>query len=471
MKRDPHAAPAPHPAATIVLIAGLAVTAIAARGSTAAETAHNYALGVAIGIVGSLAIDYRHNLSNLVRADLMAIGSLYFLTFFEFLLPQPEINRLVTPEEIGTACDSCLFGFAGLAIGRHLVLPTPRSLQQTLLRPISERTLLILYTGCLIGGYFYMLLAVNFDIPSMLHYFITPRFSQPWTRGRFGDWRALLGEVGMVLYLVPPIAGIILARRKDYTTGARIYIAVTFLFTLFYGFTSGTRNLFATYLATFIVAYAFVYRSARKLELFLVCATVGALMLTATVVMLEFRTIGFESYWNGYREFQEKKENTTFFVDYNLYVIAKLATVFPERYAYLGWEIPYLSVIRPIPRAVWPGKPEGLSTSIEDALGVEGLTLASSFVGEAYISGGLFGVLLTGFIFGIIAGWWNQLGRSDNSPFGYLVFSSAFFAAVISMRSMFVFTTAILPTIAALLFGNWLISRFPNKESDKLTII
>ena len=146
-------------------------------------------------------------------------------------------------------------------------------------------------------------------------------------------------------------------------------------------------------------------------------------------------------------------------VDYNLYVIAKLGDVFPEQHDFLGWEIPYLAIIRPIPRAIWPGKPEGLSFSIEDAVGVKGLTLASSFVGEAYISGGLFGVLLTGLVFGSIAGWWNRLGRPDNSAFGHLIFSSAFFAAVISMRSMFVFTTAILPTIAALMFGNWLIGR------------
>jgi oligosaccharide repeat unit polymerase len=445
--------------ATGVLLAGLVVTSAVGKGTTPVELAHDYAVGVGLSILASLVIDYRRNLRNLVRADLMAIGSLYFLTLFEFLFPQPEFNDLVTVEEVLPALTACLLGFAGLAIGRHLAPAAPRSLQETLRRPISPQTLIILYTVCFIGGYFHMLLAVDFNVFEMIHYFMTPRFTQPWGRGKYGDWKALIGELGMVLYLIPPIAGIVLAKRKDFSTGQKVYVAAAFLFTLFYGFTSGTRNIFATYLATFLVANAFVTNPDKKKELVGVSALTGVLMLAATVVMLEFRTIGFENYCSGYREIQEKKEKTTFFVDYNLYVIAKLGDVFPEQHDFLGWEIPYLAIIRPIPRAIWPGKPEGLSFSIEDAVGVKGLTLASSFVGEAYISGGLFGVLLTGLVFGSIAGWWNRLGRPDNSAFGHLIFSSAFFAAVISMRSMFVFTTAILPTIAALMFGNWLIGR------------
>ena len=138
-------------------------------------------------------------------------------------------------------------------------------------------------------------------------------------------------------------------------------------------------------------------------------------------------------------------------------MIAKLIQVFPEQHDYLGFEIPYLSLIRPIPRALWSGKPEGLSISIEAAVGVENLTLASTFIGEAYMSGGFIGVLSTAIVFGMLNGWWNRLGRADNSAFGYLIFASGFFAAVISMRSMFVFTTAMLPTMSALLLGNWLL--------------
>jgi len=453
------ATPAPQPRATLALLGGIALAPLLATGQTPAELAHAYAVGVGLGIVGSLWLDYRRNLRNLVRADLMAIAALYFLTLFEFLFPQVEFNDLVSLEETMPALNACLLGFAGLAIGRHLTPRPSLDLQRTLRGDLKPGAFLTIYTICLVGGCFHMLMAVDFNFMEMIHYFMTPRFTQPWGRGKFGDWKALVGELGMVLYLVPPVAGIIFATRGSYSMSQKIYVTVTFGFTLFYGFTSGTRNIFITYLATFLVAYAFATDPRRKRELIAVGATVAALTLYATVTMLEFRNAGFESWLAGYREEKAEKNEANFFVDYNLYVVAKLVAVFPEKHDYLGLQIPYLAVIRPIPRALWSGKPEGMTLSIEEAVGVEGLTLASSFVGEAYMSGGLLGVLITGLFFGGINGWWNRFGRLDNSAFGHLVFASGFFAAVISMRSMFVFTTAILPTIAALVLGNWLTTK------------
>lgn len=452
-------APAPSLQATAAMLGGLATTTFLAHGATAEELAHNYALGVGVSLLLGVALDYRRNLRNLVRADLMAIGSLFFLTLFEFLLPQPKFNDLVSLEEVRPALFACIVGFAGLVIGRHLKPPPPRSLHHLLQRQVPASTLVLFFTVCLVGGYLNMLLAVDFSFSDLIEYFMAPRFAQPWGRGKFGDWKALLGELGMVLYLIPPISGIVLAKRAEFSPWQKAYVAIGFLFTLFYGFTTGTRNIFATYLATFLVAFTFTLERARKKELLSAGAAVGVAMLIATMVMLQFRTIGFRNYLNGYEEIRQSKTDQSFYVDYNLYVIAKLITIFPEKHEFLGGEIPYLAIIRPIPRAAWPEKPEGLSLSIEEAVGVEGLTLAASFIGEAYMSGGLLGVLLTGLAFGAINGAWNRLGRADNSPFGHLIFASGFFAAVISMRSMFVFTTAMLPTLAALLLGNWLLDR------------
>jgi hypothetical protein len=290
-------------------------------------------------------------------------------------------------------------------------------------------------------------------------YFMAPRFAQPWGRGRFGDIKALLYEIGMVLYLIPPLAGVILARRRQYRAFQLIFAAAALGFTLFYGFTSGTRNIFATYLATFLVAYAFTAGLSRKRELLLVGGSGVALLYAATHVMLDFRNIGFARYLQGEKQAFTFEGQEMFFVDYNLYVIAELIQRFPRELPFLGWEIPYLALVRPIPRAFWPGKPEGMSIGIEDALGAEGLTLASTFIGEAYMSGGLFAVALTGWFFGALMSWWNKLAMPESSPFGHLIFASGFFAAVISMRSMLVFTTAILPTIAALVVGHWLVNQ------------
>ncbi len=450
----------PQPAgnATLLLLVGMLLTSLFSGGSTANELANSYAVGVALSLALSFAVDYRGNIRNLVRTDIMALSSLYFLTLSEFLIPQPQVEDMVTAAELAPALTACLVGIGAVAVGRHFSpTPSPQLLRLTHLEP-PRHIIIVLFTVCFVLGFINMLMAVDFDVKLMIDYFMAPRFAQPWGRGRFGDWRALLYEFGMVLYLVPPIAGVVLASRRRYSGLQVGYVACGFLFTLFYGFTSGTRNIFATYLATFLVAFAFAAGRERRKEVMAVISVASAAMIYATTTMLEFRGIGFYAYTQGVQEFEGIDNDRTFFVDNNLVVVARLMEIFPRQHDYLGFEIPYLALIRPIPRALWSGKPEGMSLSIEDAVGGdENYTLAASFVGEAYMSGGYIGILLFGLFFGIVMCWWNKLGREDNSPFGYLLYASGFFAAVISMRSLFVFTTAILPTVAAIVFGNWAI--------------
>ena len=64
------------------------------------EGKHEKGANVGLSILASTALDYRGNFRNLVRADLMAIGSLYFLTLFEFLTVQTAFDDLLTLAEV-----------------------------------------------------------------------------------------------------------------------------------------------------------------------------------------------------------------------------------------------------------------------------------------------------------------------------------------------------------------------------------
>ena len=46
---------------------------------------------------------------------------LYGLTFLEFLFPQPGVDALVSSAAASNGTNAVLLGFAGLAVGRHLV--------------------------------------------------------------------------------------------------------------------------------------------------------------------------------------------------------------------------------------------------------------------------------------------------------------------------------------------------------------
>jgi hypothetical protein len=209
---------------------------------------------------------------------------------------------------------------------------------------------------------------------------------------------------------------------------------------------------------TLLIGYAFALPRTRQKEILVLGGVCATMMVIATPVMLAFRSVGIKNWLRG--DFTPPPvEEKTVFVDYNLYAVCKIMEQFPARHDYLGLEIPYTALIRPIPRAIWSGKPEGLSYTIEEAMGVEGLTISATFVGEAYMAGGFFAVFVTGIFFGALTGWWSYLASSKNSELGILIYASGFFAAVISMRSLFVLTSAMLPTIAAIVLGTLVVKQ------------
>lgn len=449
---DSEAPVAAHPKGTLFALVILFVTAVTLNGLRPSDLARFAAIFTAIGLGVSIAFDLRRGINNLQRADLFAILAYYFLTLFEFLFPQPNFDKMLSRESTIDGVIICLIGFAGLLIGRHLFIPKKQPFRATLTHEVPRGWLIIIFWLSFFIGYGYMLVAVKFDFIELITWFMAPRFSQPWSRERLGNWSSLLYELTMVVQLLPPLAGIILARRQRYPVVHLLLIVAALLFTLFYGFSSGTRNIFATFLLTFLMGYSLALPKNRSKELATLAIVAALLMCFATYFMLRFRDVGLKDYLDGKWEPPRTEEGVkkTLYVDYNLFSICKLVEFFPRTHDYLGFEIPFQALIRPIPRALWPNKPTGLSMSIEDALNVEGLTLSASFAGEAYMSGGWITVFVIALALGGFMGWWGALSSPRNSEIGHLVYASGFFAAVISMRSLFVFTTALLPSISAI---------------------
>jgi len=461
--------PQPELNGTFAGLVGLVITSVLAKGDLPSSLARAASIGALLSLCASMLLDIRHRgIRNLVRTDVMAILSFYFLTFFEFLFPQPNFDEMVT---LATAHDAILcvnLGFAGLLIGRHLVHPKKQPFAYTLTYEIPPKWNVVIFWSCFFIGYLHMLIAVNFNVIDMVGFFLEQRFSQPWARGRLGDWKALIGELGLFIYLIPPLGGIMFARRQRYGSFTLFLVCLAVLFTFFYGFSSGTRNIFASYLVTFLIAYSFAMPFARKKELVLLCAGSALVTIFAAYFMLQFRNAGLRAYLTG-EYVPPQSDQRTMFVDYNLFTIAGIIEAFPAKHAFLGWETPYMALIRPIPRAIWPGKPEGLSVTMEEVFNAQGLTLGASFVGESYMSGGYPVVAVIALCFGMLTGWWNFLASSKNSELGILIYASGFFATVISMRSLFVFTTALLPTVAALIIGTYAVRIFTSRARQLIS--
>jgi oligosaccharide repeat unit polymerase len=246
---------------------------------------------------------------------------------------------------------------------------------------------------------------------------------------------------------------LILARASEFSFQQKFAVTVFTLLTFFYGFAGGTRSIFAVYAITFFGAYVL---NKRDLKIWRVCLqglVVVALLLIASAFMLDFRKFGLIDLENV------ESTHDTLIIDQNMVVISELTDQFPNAYDYLGLEIPFNALVHPIPRVIWPGKPEGLSVTIESIAGTDQATVATTFVGESYMSAGLLGVILGGILFGAAAEMWNRVGRNSMSEFSQLLYASGFFCAVVSMRSLLWISVTVLPTVALWLYGKLFLSR------------
>lgn len=451
-------------AGTIALILGLGVAAWVPSGNEASAVARQASWIVLISLVANIVFDWRISLRNLVRVDLVAMGALYFLTLFEFLFAQEDFNLQASIPETKAGVNLVLLGLLGMALGRHLLPPGRAALgfaQRVRLNPhLVFWGFIVLF---IINNWF-MMKAVSFNIFEWVDQLIAPRFSQSWQRSRFGGGMAdalnsLFSYIGMA---VPPVAGLILAKRRHFNAVQLVVVVVLFLFTIFVVISSGTRNLLASTLGSFLFFYVIAQPRINWIRLGIVAAVSVLFFVAMSDHMLRFREMGMRQYVEneayktvGIMGFFATRsdevhidegflEGKGFYVDYNLLNIIGLQRVFPEAYDYLGFNLPWVAITKFIPRAIWPGKPEGLKVGIEEALGAEGLTISCTFVGEGYMTAGPFGVLLFGLAFGVAAAWFNRLGGSNCSLISQLIFAVGLGVLVLSMRSVMFTTTMLL---------------------------
>ncbi|MBE9179527.1 hypothetical protein IQ268_13235 [Oculatella sp. LEGE 06141] len=442
-------------AGTACLLAGLFLAySLYQSETTPATMARAAAIPVGVSFLVSVFFDSRKGLWNLFRTDLLCLIGIYGLTLAEFLFPQEEFDAMTTVAQTANSLNMTLLGTAGLAIGRHLVAPKPMQSRWLQLQEISNKALFNVYVVSALLGFLYMLMSVDFDPVAFIEGMLGPRFTEPWQRGRLGGWNSLLTELGLLRYVIPPLAGVIWNRRRFYPAWQMLIMAAIFALTLFHGFSGGTRNIFVAYIATFLMGYLLTLPKTTFRNTVIPILIAAWISVYGSYHMLEFRTMGLRNYIEN-RVYESESTRDTLAVDYNLSSIGPLVDAMPARHPFLGMEIITWSLVRPIPRVFLPGKPEGLSVSIEEIVGAEGWTVAVTYLGESYMMAGWLGVIGMSLFLGALAAWWNRMAMRHQSDYALVVYALGFFAAGITMRSMFMLTTAILPVLALVAFQKY----------------
>jgi oligosaccharide repeat unit polymerase len=418
---------------------------------SATEMARIVAISIGIALLVSFSFDSRRGIRNLLRSDVLCLLAIYGLTLLEFLFPQVKFNEMATPEQTSTALNIVLVGISAMAIGRHLVAQRSVASPDLNFQEISNNTIFLLFLISAFLGYLAILLSVNFNLLEVGENLLKPRFAQPWSRGRLGGWDSLIYELGLLRYSLSPLAALLLNRRQSFSSLKLVLVLSITGFTWFYDFASGTRNILIIDIATFVMAYVLTLPKNTIQNTLMPIVLSIVLIFSASYHMLEFRQMGLGAYINNYADASEDSRETLA-VDYNLASIGQLASAFPEQHPFLGLEVLTWALIKPVPRAFWPGKPEGLSVSIEQIMSAQGWTVASTYLGESYMMGGMVGVILISLFLGMLSTWWNRMAMQQQSDYGLVIFALGCFAALIAMRSMFWLTTAMLPVIALVSF-------------------
>jgi hypothetical protein len=443
----------PTPTGTGIIIAGLLFAYLnISTDLDPSQMGTQVAIPTGLALALSIWFDSRKGLQNLFRVDIICLASLYFLTLVEFLFPQPYFDTVVTPEQTAGGLSILLLGMGCLALGRHINFLRPKPQLWSYLGNIPDKVLFRLFIISTLLAYVYILISVDFNIFQVFDAWLGPRFAVPWGRGRLGDWRALLSELKLFTYVIPPLAGIIWNRRQSFRSWQIVWVMVIFLITLFEGFASGTRNVLGSYFAAFLGGYFLTLKRPNLFNMGIPTVILGYAMMFATRHMLGFRNMGIRRYLET-GAFLAPKVQDTFAVDYNLHPLSVIVDAFPHTYDFLGFELLYVFATKPIPRVLWPGKPEGLSLSIEDVVGAEGWTVATTYIGESYMTGGVIAVILISLCIGMLATWWTRTAAFYNTGYGLAINALGFFVGALLMRSIAFFTTSILPILALIFFA------------------
>lgn len=303
----------------------------------------------------------------------------------------------------------------------------PAGLMELSMTPLDNRTTGRLVVICFFIGMFNYAYSVNFDIPVMFSYLGESRWNVPWGRAQLGGWSSFVDQLPYFGYVLPSLTAILLVRR-GLTLQTCIAIALSIVMLLFLAQSGGRRIIGVTGGAAIIVWVQSQSSLNLRRMLGVGVALVG--LLWVMQFMLNIRTVGYEAFMGG-----DTGEYDYLHVDDNFLRLAQVIQLVPAQRDYVYAQQIIFTAVRPVPRVFWPGKPINSGFDLPTEVGMRGVSLSTSIIGEWYLSFGWIAVLFGGWFHGRLAAAANQLREVSNQA-NPIVYGLAVMVLVSGMRSM-----------------------------------
>lgn len=321
---------------------------------------------------------------------------------------------------IGTFAACMWLGTAGRA------WRLPQSLVDVARRPLDPAVVARLIPACFFLGMFNFIYSVNFNIPEMFSYLGVQRWAAPWSRGALGGWEAFRDQLPYFGYVLPSLTALLIARRGLFRFQTLLAIAMSVVMLLFLS-QGGGRRIIGVTVGAALLAWVQANPGARVKNLAVVAIGGVALAFTAQL-MLNIRT-------TGYQDFLMRGSDYDYLhIDDNFLRLAQIIDLVPSQRPYVYEQQVLFTMVRPVPRVLWPNKPVNPGFDLAAEVGLKGVSLSSSILGEWFISLGWLAVMFGGYLHGALAKTVNALPRSPSQ--NPIVYALSVMVLVAGMRSM-----------------------------------
>lgn len=306
--------------------------------------------------------------------------------------------------------------------------PIPKWVADIARRPMDTRTVGRLVPVCFVLGMFNFAYAVNFDLPVMFSYLGEQRWAAPWGRGQLGGWDAFLDQMQYFGYVLPSLTALIIA-RTGFNAQAWFSIVLSGIMLAFLS-QGGGRRIIGVTVGAAIIVWIQAQQELRVRRLTIAAAAVVGL-LTVMQFMLNIRTGGYEAF-----VFRGESEYDYLHVDDNFLRLAQVIEIVPAEQPHVGFQQIWFTLVRPVPRVFWPNKPVSPGFDLPSIVGLKGVSLSTSIIGEWYLTWGWLAVIFGGWLHGRLARTINTLREQEEYRTNPIVYGLAVMVLVAGMRSM-----------------------------------
>lgn len=306
--------------------------------------------------------------------------------------------------------------------------PLPRWVADLAQTEMNTKTVARLVPACFVLGMFNFAFATNFDFPVMFSYIGQQRWAAPWGRGQLGGWDAFLDQMQYFGYVLPSLTALLIARR-GFTPQVFVSMVLSGIMVVFLAQGGGRRIIGVTVGAAIIVWIQSQQAiNARRL----VMVGLSAITLLAGMqFMLNIRTVGYEEF-----AFTGDSDYDYLHVDDNFLRLSQVIQLVPAEHDHTGFQQIWFTLIRPVPRVFWPNKPIDPGFDLPSVVGLKGVSLSQSIIGEWYLSFGWLGIIFGGWLHGRLARTANVLREEEKYRTNPIVYGLSVMILVAGMRSM-----------------------------------